>query len=241
VSARLVTIVTLLGALGFMGVAPRLALSPAPLTIGHAKVESDCLDCHSLARGVPTERCLACHPSDRILAAAASTDRVRTLRDLHRSPAARHCADCHSMHVGRDPALATHAFAHEALDAAARAACGSCHAAAAPNDDLHRTTGTACAPCHTTTAWRPAHFEHDRAFVLDRDHAVACSTCHTTPGRYRAYTCYGCHEHTLARIEREHREEGLTGRRLEACAECHRSASGHEGRGRGEHEGGHDD
>ena len=45
-------------------------------------------------------------------------------------------------------------------------------------------------------------------------------TCHVD-NIYDAYTCYGCHEHSRAKIRREHLEEGI--RDYENCAECHRS------------------
>ena len=46
-------------------------------------------------------------------------------------------------------------------------------------------------------------------------------TCHTG-NDYSRYTCYGCHEHTPAKIRSEHQEEGI--RDFENCVECHRSA-----------------
>ena len=77
-------------------------------------------------------------------------------------------------------------------------------------------------------AWKPATFDHARYFRLDRDHAVACATCHVG-NDYARYTCYGCHEHTPARVRAEHAEEGITA--FEHCVECHRSASEADERG----------
>lgn len=243
-TTRLVALATLLAGALFVALAPERALSPAPLTSGHDKVSSRCLSCHALGRGAPVERCQGCHPRDRVLADDAPSPRTTMLRDLHRSRAADDCADCHALHVGHDPARATHAFRHEALEASARAACGTCHDAHQPQDDLHRSVGRDCGSCHTTTAWRPATFDHERAFALDRAHDVTCTTCHDVPGQYRRYTCYGCHEHQRDRIAREHREEGISGSRLEDCVRCHRSSRDHEGgeggEGHGEH-GGDDD
>lgn len=100
-----------------------------------------------------------------------------------------------------------------------------------------------CAQCHSTTAWEPANFAHDRLFRLDGDHNVACATCHVG-GNTARYTCYGCHEHQPAATIAEHREEGI--RNIDNCVRCHRSSSeGGEGResGRegGERRGGGDD
>ena len=58
-------------------------------------------------------------------------------------------------------------------------------------------------------------------FALDRDHSTACTTCHMA-NDYKKYTCYGCHEHTPAKIKREHLEEGIL--EFEKCVACHRSA-----------------
>ena len=46
-------------------------------------------------------------------------------------------------------------------------------------------------------------------------------TCHTG-NDYSRYTCYGCHEHTPAKIRAEHQEEGISN--FTNCVECHRSA-----------------
>jgi Class III cytochrome C family len=131
------------------------------------------------------------------------------------------CVGCHSDHAG--PKL-THGnrkpFSHGMLRAASRDRCASCHAS--PDNTLHRNVGTACAQCHTSDAWKPATFEHDRHFLLDKDHNASCVTCHTT-GNYKSYTCYGCHEHTPDNMRRKHVKEGI--QNFENCVECHRSAS----------------
>jgi hypothetical protein len=97
--------------------------------------------------------------------------------------------------------------------------CESCHKA--PGDSLHRQITGNCKQCHNQQAWKPAAFEHDKLFLLDRDHNVSCVTCHVN-NDYSRYTCYGCHEHRPDKIRREHLEEGI--RDFENCVECHRSA-----------------
>ena len=69
--------------------------------------------------------------------------------------------------------------------------------------------------------WKPSTFNHDKFFVLYRDHNAACSTCHVNNDLSR-YTCYGCHEHTPAKIHAEHVEEGI--RNFDNCVDCHRNA-----------------
>jgi len=76
-----------------------------------------------------------------------------------------------------------------------------------------------CTACHT-----------DHAGTRRRDHNTRCVTCHVR-NDYSRYTCYGCHEHSLGKIRREHIEEGID--RFDDCVECHRSADEHDIRGRG--------
>ena len=116
--------------------------------------------------------------------------------------------------------------------------CESCHKP--PGDSLHRPIKGNCAQCHSTQAWEPATFEHDKLFVLDRDHNAPCETCHKNPADYRQYTCYGCHEHTIANVRQEHEEEGI--RNFDNCVKCHRSADEEpRGEGRGDEKGGERD
>lgn len=113
---------------------------------------------------------------------------------------------------------------------AAPVTCVGCHR----RDDAHRGRyGAQCAACHDTERWDDAEFEH--TFPLDHGGGgvIACGTCHTRAeegGRevqdrrqpsqaFRAYTCYGCHEHAPARIREEHLDEGITDFR--DCAACH--------------------
>jgi hypothetical protein len=95
-------------------------------------------------------------------------------------------------------------------------------------DALHKQIAGNCSQCHSQQKWTPATFEHDKYFVLDRDHTTTCVTCHVR-NDYSRYTCYGCHEHTPANIRREHVEEGI--RQFDNCVECHRSADEHDIRG----------
>ena len=95
------------------------------------------------------------------------------------------------------------------------AGCITCHEEPA----VHRGEfGTDCAACHTAQGWLPAHLRY-HAFALDhgQQEDVACLICH--PANYVAYTCYGCHEHQPAEVERQHREEGVA--EIADCAPCH--------------------
>lgn len=178
-------------------------------------VEQNCMACHSdhagpkltqrsrkpfshtLLRAEIQQRCESCH--------AKPTDQKH--RDLTIG-----CAQCHSAQSWK-PA----SFDHARLTKAQQARCDGCHSA--PTDALHRQLKGNCAQCHTPDHWKPATFDHAKLFVLDRDHETKCVTCHTADD-YSRYTCYGCHEHTLAKVRAEHQEEGI--QNFENCVECHR-------------------
>mgnify|MGYP000088079899 FL=1 len=116
--------------------------------------------------------------------------------------------------------------AHSAL----QTDCFACHAPL--RDAVHKAPKLACSTCHQPAGWKPATFDHNRFFALDKDHNTACTTCHLD-GLYKRYTCYGCHEHQQAKIIAAHREEGMIN--IEKCARCHRRAEGEverEGEGR---------
>ncbi|MGQ9768653.1 MAG: hypothetical protein ACUVSS_15535 [Anaerolineae bacterium] len=53
-----------------------------------------------------------------------------------------------------------------------------------------------------------------------------------SPRPLKAYTCYGCHEHTPAKIESEHLEEGIWN--FADCVKCHPTGREGEGNGKGE-------
>jgi hypothetical protein len=150
--------------------------------------------------------CAVCHQSD------TPGD------DLHRALGTT-CNSCHRVE-GWLPATFDHA-----LLSAGVATCLSCHRQDRPLDELHRDLDPAgeCSSCHQTSAWTPANFEHEKFFRFDRHHPDHCADCHT-PGRgYQHYDCMGCHAHSPAEIEAEHREEGI--RDFQECVECHRSGN----------------
>ncbi len=189
-------------------------------------IEQDCMACHSdhqgprltqrsrkpfaheLLKAEVRNRCAGCHVGPR--------DRFHP--DLKVE-----CDQCHKTDAWK-PAH----FDHALLAPASLDRCETCHKA--PSDRLHRQISGECKACHRTEAWKPATFDHDTYFVLDRDHDAPCVTCHTG-NDFSRYTCYGCHEHSPAKIRAEHLEEGI--RDFDNCVECHRSAEGEPERGGG--------
>jgi hypothetical protein len=198
----------------------------------HADVGGNCGACHAAPWSAETmaTRCLDCH------------DDVRRQIDAHQPLHGRlsegmQCRCCHTEHNGPHGALTSLArFDHEAtafpLTGKHRAldcqschrdnvfqgtpqSCVSCHA----EPEVHKGRfGVGCRECHSTSTWSGATFKH--TFPLDhgrRGRASECATCHTEPDDYRTYTCYGCHAHEPARVERKHK--GIVN--LQNCVRCH--------------------
>lgn len=192
-----------------------LAQSGGKTAFHQELLEQDCMACHSdhagpkltqrsrkpfshaLLRTDVQQRCESCH--------------TKPVDPMHQGLTIG-CAQCHSAQHWK-PAT----FDHALLTKPQQARCDACHKA--PGDTLHRQLKGNCAQCHTQNRWKPANFDHAKLFVLDRDHETKCATCHANDD-YSRYTCYGCHEHTPAKVRAEHREEGI--RDFENCVECHR-------------------
>ncbi len=200
---------------------PHLMVSPGPLVKGHAELATDCFACHAAWRGASSQRCTECHvPADVGLKTTKGVPiPSRTVKvSFHQELIEQDCMACHSDHQG--PRLTKRSrkpFSHGLLKVAVRDTCSTCHAA--PKDTLHRELKTECSQCHESKAWKPATFDHNKFFVLDRDHEAPCVTCHRN-NDYSRYTCYGCHEHSEAKVRQEHIEEGI--QNFQNCVECHR-------------------
>ncbi len=210
---------------------PHLMLGPGALEKGHAGLSTDCFACHTPLRGATADRCIACHQRPdiglRTTKGAAIVNAKPVKLSFHQALNDQNCMACHSEHAG--PKLTQRSrkpFSHAMLRVATRDQCNTCHAA--PNNALHKALSVGCDKCHQTEAWKPATFDHDQFFSLDKDHNASCVTCHVG-NNDPPYTCYGCHEHTPANMQAKHREEGVA-EDLDHCVRCHRSASG-EGEG----------
>ncbi len=216
---------------------PHLMISPGPLVKGHEQLATDCFACHAAWRGASTQRCIECHAVAEV--GLKTTKGVpiltRTVKvSFHQELIEQDCMACHSDHQG--PRLTKRSrkpFSHALLKASVKGQCSSCHAA--PKDTMHRAVKEECSQCHGDRAWKPATFDHDKHFVLDRDHQATCVTCHKN-NDYGRYTCYGCHEHSEAKVRAEHLEEGI--RDFQDCVECHRDPRLEPDKGRGRERGG---
>lgn len=205
---------------------PHLMVGPGKLTPGHSKLETDCFACHAPLAGASTERCTACHkPADigKRSTLGQAIQHAPARAPFHQQLVKQDCLGCHSDHAGVKRLRTQGQFNHALLQPMARQQCQTCHQA--PNNTLHKGISGNCSQCHAQEKWVPASFDHNKLFLLDRDHNVSCVSCHTGHD-YSRYTCYGCHEHTPEKIRREHMEEGISD--FKNCATCHRSANEHD-------------
>lgn len=202
---------------------PHLMVGPGKLIPGHKQLEADCFACHTPLIGATSERCISCHkPEDigRLTTKGLPIAKPLTSTPFHQQLISQNCIDCHSDHAGVKRYKGHGHFNHALLKPDTRKQCQSCHKS--PSDSLHRQITGNCSQCHSQDKWSPATFDHDKYFILDSDHNTRCATCHVRDD-YKRYTCYGCHEHSLSGIRREHIEEGI--RNFDNCVKCHRSAN----------------
>ena len=199
----------------------QLMVAPGHLIAAHQQLNGDCFACHTSFRGVDSKKCITCHlPVDigRLTTKGLPVAKPLTSATFHKDLSQPSCVSCHSDHVGVKRYQLSRKFDHALLKTEIRANCQACHMP--PVDFIHQQIKGNCAQCHAQTKWTPATFEHDKLFVLDKHHSAACSTCHIA-NDYKRYTCYGCHEHSIEKIRREHQEEGI--KKFDQCVDCHRS------------------
>lgn len=203
---------------------PHLMVSPGALVSGHVELATDCFACHAPLRGASSQRCVDCHALPDIglrTTKGMPLGRRSAKTAFHQDLIEQDCMACHSDHLGpRQAQRSRKAFSHALLRKPVRELCQNCHES--PSDTLHRQISGNCKQCHSQERWKPATFDHDKFFVLDRDHTTQCVTCHVNSD-FSRYTCYGCHEHSPSKVRNEHLEEGI--RNFENCVECHRDAS----------------
>jgi hypothetical protein len=208
---------------------PHLMVGPGKLIAGHKQLESDCFACHTSFTGANSAKCVSCHkPAEigRLTSAGLPLNKPKTSTPFHQKLISQDCVACHSDHAGVRRYQIKGGFNHTLLVKETLDQCQACHKP--PTDSLHQQISGNCQQCHTQKKWTPATFEHNKFFVLDKDHNTRCVTCHVR-NDYSRYTCYNCHEHTPDNIRREHIEEGI--RNFDNCVECHRSADEHDIRG----------
>jgi len=100
--------------------------------------------------------------------------------------------------------------------------CGACHQ---KNDAHGGKFGSDCGACHSTSAWTPANFDHNRSgFPLTG--ASSCHSCH--PSNLNTWTCASFHSDS-AMASRHSGARGFSSN----CIACHPTGSSEGGGGRG--------
>jgi len=199
-----------------------------------------CRECHvtqeaNQFRGTPTD-CYSCHRQQY----------EATLAPAHiPSGIGSDCASCHNIDALRWGGTFNHAVTGFPLTGAHMAvACNECHRSNrfrgtpreciqchqsdynATTDPAHAAAGfsTACVPCHTTTAWHPAAFDHNAsAFPLTGAHAnVACTHCHASGYKGTPTDCFACHQQDYtASTNPAHATQGFS----TLCQQCHSTSA----------------
>jgi hypothetical protein len=200
----------------------------------------------ALDGGHEAAACGSCHagartPADLQAAPTGCTD-CHAEDDAHEGGFGQDCSACHSAENWQEAT-----FDHELTDFPLTGAhievdCAGCHQGEAfqgtPTDcstchadpEFHAGLfATGCTACHDTAAWTPARYDEPHTFPIDHgeEGRSPCRRCH--PQSLQSTTCYECHEHDPAEVERKHLEEGI--RDLQDCVDCHPTGREDEGEG----------
>jgi hypothetical protein len=112
--------------------------------------------------------------------------------------------------------------------------CYDCHQAdyEATDSPSHVEFGfdTNCESCHMMLAWHPTTTrEHPGDFpIFSGTHAgewSSCSDCHINPSDYTEFSCFGCHKHNQADMDRAHDDVQFYIYDSNACYGCHPTGS----------------
>jgi hypothetical protein len=182
---------------------------------------TDCASCHvepKMHKGNFGTNCAECHSTATWKDAAwkevrGKFDHSRTAFKLTGKHIATDCQSCHKNNT----------FKETPKD------CASCHA----EPKAHKFPyGNACARCHTTETFSGSAFKHTFPINHGQRRAGAqantCKTCHDKEQdkevMFTTYTCYGCHQHQPAAMERRHPKVAKA--ELQFCAKCHKTGRG---------------
>jgi hypothetical protein len=211
-----------------------------PLEGAHA--DAACVNCHGdppAYDGTPTT-CSSCHQQE-----------LASVTDPSHAGFSDDCSSCHGTTAWSGAAFAHTSFpltgVHRTSECSAchtgtpaqfagtPSACVDCHRQDYDSSPFPGHTGfaTTCQDCHTTSGWRPASGGNhpQNRFSITGRHNYPCNDCHNAslgPNGAGNTDCVGCHdgEHTLARMDAEHRGEVgnyPTGanRAPNFCLQCH--------------------
>lgn len=230
--------------------------SPMPSRLHNRGFGFDCLACHTTEAWKPARfdhkelkgfTCFECHnfPDDKLhsvtytkigkndCAGCHNTDKWKPARLDHKGISGKVCLECHDlpedrMHKGIFKEVGLNEKPSIALSRYLRFFSPSELIAAEKRPlKVGKDEGLDCLFCHTVESWKPAKIDMERhTFPVDHRGARSCKDCH--PVTVKEYTCYECHEHNVAKVERKHLKEGI--REYANCMECHPTGLEHEGR-----------
>jgi LSD1 subclass zinc finger protein len=218
--------VTLSLGAALMVLSPYRALTPGILHAGHRTQQNNCFSCHTLLSGAPTTKCAVCHKAGEIGFRSVKGEvlpKPNTITQIIHRAIGGECYRCHSEHGARFGANTPRRFSHDLLNADTVAGCAACHSQQKPANALHAAVTAECSRCHGTKGWKPATYDHDKLFRFDRNHPPRCADCHQAGTSLKEYSCTNCHEHSLDKMLRKHREEGISN--VAKCRRCHPSAN----------------
>ncbi|MFQ5433153.1 MAG: hypothetical protein ACE5EN_11695, partial [Nitrospinota bacterium] len=199
-------------------------ISPGDLSFLHKEIEgiTKCIKCHSIAAGIPNEKCLGCHKDINRLVTAG--------RGYHSTIKDKKCIDCHSDHKGRKKELISwneKSFDHsksgyDLVGKHTKTACDKCHVVKTKKgiksylgldraclschkkDDKHKgKLGKQCEKCHRAAGWKNILFKHEKTkYPLRGKHVkVDCAKCHAGKKRgefqvanFSSCDAPGCHD-----------------------------------------------
>ncbi|QQS36643.1 MAG: cytochrome c3 family protein [Ignavibacteriales bacterium] len=180
---------------------PYYTINPGVLVKGHTDLQNNCLACHSIGSGAPTEKCISCHKLSEIglkkVSQAVSEKPNNKTNLLHKSIKNINCYYCHTEHNGLSKENATLNFTHSILPKQMLNNCADCHTDKKPDNKIHNLILNDCSNCHTTDKWERAEFKHQLLGEKQND----CKDCHInkTPddelhiGLDKTVQCLQCH------------------------------------------------
>jgi hypothetical protein len=176
-----------------------------------------CVACHAeppVHKGHFGTACASCHSTETWTLAGttklAHFDHDTTKFKLTGKHQSTDCRACHTRQVGKETVSVFKGTSDT---------CVSCHAREAQVHKGHYE-GSSCVQCHSTHAWTGALVKHSFFSINHGRRNNNCKTCHNdAPVHFQTYTCYNCHEHTPAKVERQHARRQVAN--LQDCASCH--------------------
>ncbi|MBP6211038.1 MAG: hypothetical protein KA473_16520, partial [Anaerolineales bacterium] len=211
------------------------------------KLGSQCTKCHTVNGWTPTTfnhsmssflltgkhtavACSECH-SDKLFVGTPTACSSCHNNDPHMGALGTQCTQCHTTNGWKPSTFNHNNSVFKLTGAHTSVACATCHtdmkfkgtpvmcfACHADNDRHAGKYGTNCGACHSSTAWKPATFNHNlSAFPLTGAHVnTPCTSCHINSNFVGTpKDCYSCHK----------AKDPHAGKAGTNCATCHTTSA----------------